>query len=272
MSVLAAIGAASALAALGVGAVAMRSRMARRAGDDPFLWLEAVDGEDAIDWVKAQNKRAVDELEGDSRFDEFHAATRAIYNAQGRIPASSLVGRKVRNFWQDADYVRGIWREADLEAYLSGAPQWRTICDFDALANAENENWVFQGADYLAPDYTTCIVTLSRGGSDAAVRREFDVAAAAFVENGFSLPESKGSTAWLEPDALLVGIDVGPGSLTQSGYPRTTRALRANRCFSCASWAVDLTTSMPEIVSLSPALRSPKRARISPATGLSRRV
>ncbi|MCA8889219.1 MAG: S9 family peptidase [Parvularculaceae bacterium] len=219
------IGGASALA-LVAGAVVAAG--ARRPGNDrdPYLWLEEVEGENAIDWVKAQNRRSLEILEGDPRFDGLHRAALKIVNSTERIAEPSLVGDKVRNFWQDENAVRGLWREAELDDYLSGAPEWRTICDFDALAEAENENWVFQGADYLPPEYQTCMVTLSRGGSDAAVRREFDVARSQFVDRGFVLPESKGATAWLDADTLLVGIDFGDGALTSSGYPRTTRLLR----------------------------------------------
>ncbi|MEZ5897369.1 MAG: prolyl oligopeptidase family serine peptidase [Parvularculaceae bacterium] len=219
------LGAASALALLAGAMVAAGARR-RRNERDPYLWLEEVEGENAIDWVKSQNDRSVAILEGDRRYNGFHRAALEIVNSTERIAAPSLIGDKVRNFWQDENAVRGLWREAELDDYLSGAPAWRTICDFDALAESENENWVFQGADYLPPGYRTCMVTLSRGGSDAAVRREFDLARGQFVEGGFILPESKGATAWLDADTLLVGIDFGDGALTSSGYPRTTRLVR----------------------------------------------
>ena len=190
---------------------------------DPFLWLEGVEDERALDWVRSQNARSLKELEGDSRFDAFHEASLNIYNSEERIAAPSLVGDKVRNFWQDADHVRGLWREASLASYLAGAPEWRTILDFDALAAAEEENWVYKGASCLAPDYDRCIVSLSRGGSDAVVRREFLIGEGRFVEDGFRLEESKGATAWLDVDTLLVGVDFGDGTMTESGYPRTTR-------------------------------------------------
>ncbi len=224
-AVLTLIGGASAIALFAGAAITARARR-RGEGADPHLWLEEVEGENAIDWVKSQNERSLAVLEGDRRFDGFHCAALDIVNSTDRIAAPSLVGDTVRNFWQDENAVRGLWRETRLADYLAGEPEWRTICDFDALADSENENWVFQGADYLPPGYQTCMVTLSRGGADAAVRREFDVARGRFVEDGFVLPESKGATAWLDADTLLVGIDFGDGSMTSSGYPRTTRLLR----------------------------------------------
>ncbi|MFQ5562012.1 MAG: prolyl oligopeptidase family protein [Parvularculaceae bacterium] len=206
-------------AAAGVAFIAAGAQ----AQEDPYLWLEEIEDEEALDWVRAQNARSLDELEGDARFESFHQAALSIYNAEDRIADPSLVGETVRNFWQDAEHVRGIWREASLESYLAGDPAWETILDFDALAEAEDENWVYKGASCLAPEYDRCIVNLSRGGSDAVVRREFVVGKRAFVDGGFILAESKGTTAWLDADTLLVGVDFGEGTITESGYPRMTK-------------------------------------------------
>jgi prolyl oligopeptidase len=100
------------------------------------------------------------------------------------------------------------------------------VIDLDALAAAESENWVWHGADCLRPGYERCLVSLSRGGADASVVREFDLAAKAFVKDGFFLPEAKSSAGWLDRDHLYVGTDFGPGSMTTSGYPRIARVWR----------------------------------------------
>ncbi|MEL7485960.1 MAG: prolyl oligopeptidase family serine peptidase [Pseudomonadota bacterium] len=207
----------AASAALSVSAAAAEE------GADPYLWLEGVEDERALDWVRGQNDRSLSELEGDARFKAFHDASLEIYNSDERIAAPSLVGDTVRNFWQDADQVRGLWRRASLSSYLAGEPEWDAILDIDALADAEKENWVFKGAGCLAPENNRCILSLSRGGSDAVVRREFLIDESGFVEDGFILPESKGATAWLDENTLLVGVDFGEGSMTTSGYPRQTR-------------------------------------------------
>ena len=212
-------------AILGAGLASLMS-VSPALSEDPFLWLEDVEGQKALDWVKAQNARSLAELEADPHFKAFHEAALEIYNSPDRIAAPSLVGDKVRNFWRDADHVRGLWREASLESYLAGEPDWRVILDVDALAEAEGENWVYKGATCRAPEYDRCMVTLSRGGADAAVRREFKASDGAFVENGFTLDESKGTVAWVDDDTLLVGVDFGEGTMTESGYPRTTRAWR----------------------------------------------
>ena len=93
-------------------------------------------------------------------------------------------------------------------------PEWETVLDIDALAKAEDENWVYKGTAWLAPDYERCLIKLSRGGTDASVHREFDMVAKRFVEGGFALPEAKSGVTWLDRDTLLVGTDWGEGSLT----------------------------------------------------------
>jgi prolyl oligopeptidase len=83
---------------------------------------------------------------------------------------------------------------------------------------------VWHGATVLEPEDRLCLVSLSRGGADADVVREFDLETKAFVTGGFTLPEAKSRIAWRGRDSLFVATDFGPESLTTSGYPRTVRA------------------------------------------------
>ena len=191
--------------------------------DDPYLWLEEVEGERALEWVHARNKECFDELEADERYGKFLSQAEKILNAKDRIPYGSIRGKYVYNFWQDAEHVRGIMRRTTPESYRLAKPEWETVLDIDALAKAEDENWVYKGTTWLAPDYERCLIKLSRGGTDASVHREFDTLAKRFVEGGFALPEAKSGVTWLDRDTLLVGTDWGEGSLTESGYPRVAK-------------------------------------------------
>ena len=191
---------------------------------DPYLWLEEVEGERALAWVREQNARSLAELEAVPAYDAMLAEARAILTSEDRIPAASLRGGYAYNFWQDQAHVRGLWRRMPVADYVAGGTDWDVILDVDALAEAEGENWVYEGTDCLAPDYARCLLTLSRGGSDAAVRREFDIGARAFVEDGFALPEAKASLAWLDRDTVLVGTS--EDGATDSGYPVRTRLWR----------------------------------------------
>ena len=198
----------------------LATTIAVAADEDPFLWLEDVEGEKALEWVKARSAADTAEIEAVPEFAGLHEKLLEIYNSSDRIPSPGIRGAWVYNFWQDADHVRGIWRRTFLSEYVKESPAWETVLDVDKLAEDEDENWVWKGASCLAPEYRHCLVTLSRGGGDASVRREFDAAAKAFVEDGFFVPEAKARVGWMDENTLWIGTDFGEGSLTTSGYPR----------------------------------------------------
>ena len=191
--------------------------------DDPFLWLEEIEGDRALEWVHDRNRECFDELESDARYATFLEQAEALLNAKDRIPYGSVRGRQVYNFWRDAGHVRGILRRTPLVSYRLAKPDWETVLDIDALARAEDENWVYKGTTWLAPGYDRCLVKLSRGWTDASVYREFDAEAKRYVDGGFMLPEAKSGVAWLDRDTLLVGTDWGDGALPASGYPRVAK-------------------------------------------------
>jgi prolyl oligopeptidase len=192
--------------------------------EDPYLWLEDVTGEKPLQWVKGLDERSSSELSQDPRYAPLKARLRSILDSQERIPGVVDQGGKLYNFWRDAAHPRGLWRRvASLAEYRKAHPAWETVLDLDALAAAEQENWVWHGATCLYPSYDRCLLSLSRGGADAAVVREFDLTKKAFVPGGFTLPEAKSQVAWRDRDTLFLGTDLGPGTLTSSGYPRQVR-------------------------------------------------
>jgi len=193
------------------------------AEQDPYLWLEDVLGESALDWVRERNARSRAALEAWPGFAATRDQIRAILDSKAQIPAVTRRGAWLYNFWRDERNPRGLWRRATLDEYRKPEPAWDVVIDLDALAAAEGENWVWAGANCLAPAYEKCLIMLSRGGSDAHVVREFDMAARRFVEDGFVLPEAKSDVDWVDADTLWIGTDFGPGSLTDSGYPRIVK-------------------------------------------------
>lgn len=194
--------------------------------DDPYLWLEDVTGEKALDWVESQNEISLGYLQKLATYQPFYDRNLAIYDSDERIEYPDQQGQRILNFWRDENNKKGLWRQTTLNDYLSGSPNWQTIIDVDKLAAEEDENWVWKGAECLRPDYQRCLVNLSRGGADATVVREFDLKAGKFVEDGFSLPEAKSTVDWIDRDTLFVGTDFGPDSLTSSGYPMIAKRWR----------------------------------------------
>lgn len=211
-------------ASLLVGALPMTQALA---ADDPYTWMEEIEGARALDWARAENARSLPRLQKDPRYAGLYEQARAIATAPDRIPGVAFAGGdRLRDFWQDATHVRGLWRETDLAGYRSGAPAWRTILDVDALSKAEGANWVFAGADCLEPDARLCLVSLSDGGKDAVTVREFDAREGRFVEGGFRLPEGKHRFDWIDRDTLLVVTALSPSESTVSGYPFIARLLK----------------------------------------------
>ena len=196
------------------------------AAADEFLWLEEISSPRSTAWVDEQNARTKAVLEADPRYPGLRADALAILTAEDRIAQPSFRGMGIDNFWQDASHVRGVWRHAKEADYLRGAPQWRTVLDIDALAEAEGANWIFKGADCLPPEDRYCLVSLSNGGKDAVVVREYDTARLSFRDEGFHLPEAKHRLARLDDDRLLLASDFGAGTLTESGYPFVIREVR----------------------------------------------
>ena len=191
--------------------------------EDPYLWLEDVEGDKALDWVRARNAVSKEQLAGDPRFEQVRTSLLEILDSTARIPYVGKMGDYYYNFWRDQKNPQGVWRRTTLEEYRKDEPKWEVLLDIDALGKAEGVNWVWGGAECLRPDYDRCLIDLSRGGADATVTREFDVSDKAFVEGGFSRPEAKGSTGWIDIDTIYISTDFGDGSMTDSGYPRIVK-------------------------------------------------
>lgn len=190
--------------------------------NDPHLWLEDVENEKALEWVEQWNKKSVDVLTSQPGYQAIFEKNLEILNSTDRIPAPSIYGDYIYNFWQDDKHERGIWRRTKTASYLTGNPGWETILDIDALSASDNIKWVFKGATGLYPGYNKFLVSLSKGGGDAVIVKEFDIASKSFVENGFELPEAKGGASWIDENTLMVSTDFGDG-VTTSGYPRQVK-------------------------------------------------
>jgi prolyl oligopeptidase len=193
--------------------------------DDPYLWLEEIEGGRALAWVAAQNAATLERF-GDVRFTADRDTLAAILDRPDNIPFIARRGARVFNFWQDAANPRGLWRTTTLASYRSATPEWTLLLDLDRLAAEEGEDWVWHGPTVIPGTHDRAVLNLSRGGGDAVVLREFDLATRRFVADGFSLAEAKSGVAWLDRDTLLLLSVLGRGMATRSGYARTARLWR----------------------------------------------
>lgn len=209
-------------------------------GHDPFLWLEDVHGESALQWVAQRNAQAESQLQ-DPEYAPLHGDLREILQAADRIPGVSKRGEWLYNFWTDADHPQGLWRRTTMESYRSQSPEWDVLLDLDALSAEEGVTWVWHGARILRPEHATAeipgysraLIDLSPGGSDADVTREFDLLTGTFItaeQGGFYRPEGKGGLSWIDADTVYATTDLpdeeGELPVTTSGYPRVARRWR----------------------------------------------
>jgi prolyl oligopeptidase len=188
--------------------------------DDPYLWLEEVTGDRALAWVRERNAETVADLVSGGRFASIRDGIREVLDSTDKLPGLHWRGEYLYNVWQDEAHPRGLWRRTTVDGVRADA--WEVLLDLDALAAAENENWVWAGAEALRPDNQRYLLHLSRGGADAAVVREFDLSDG-FVSGGFHVPEAKTTACWIDIDHVFLGTDFGRGSLTTSGYARIAK-------------------------------------------------
>jgi prolyl oligopeptidase len=203
--------------------------------DDENLWLDDIDGAKPLEWVKARNAETVAKYAEGEDFKTLDARILEVLDSDAKIPMVSKIGDHFYNFWRDKQHPKGLWRRTTLAEYRKDKPAWETVIDLDALAASEKENWVWHSAQCLKPDYRRCLVSLSRGGADADVVREFDLSTKTFVEGGFTLPEAKSQVAWIDDDHIYVATDFGPGSMTTSSYPRIVKEWKRGTPLSSAT-------------------------------------
>ena len=191
-------------------------------------------GDKQLAWVRERNAKSEGELASTPEFKKLEAEILAVLDSDAKIPGVYKQGEWFYNFWQDKANPRGLWRRTTLAEYRKASPKWETVLDIDALNKAENENWVWHGANCLRPAYTRCLIALSRGGADADVTREFDIDSRQWIKDGYFRPEAKGGVSWIDQDNVFVFTDFGDGTLTTSGYPRIAKLWKRGTPLSAA--------------------------------------
>jgi len=186
---------------------------------EPSL-LDDITGDAALAWATSWSRETEERTAADRDTAALAERIRGILDTDDRIPYVTRRGDFLYNFWRDREHPRGLWRRTTTEDYLE-EKGWEVLLDVDKLAADEAEDWVFKGAAVRPHAHDRALVRLSRGGADAVVVREFDLATRTF--GGFELPEAKTEVSWVDRDTLFVGTDLGGETLTTSGYPVEVR-------------------------------------------------
>jgi len=221
----------SALAALGLCAQAQLAF----AADDPYQWLEDIDGARSMAWVAQQNEATAKRLAALPQYEGLYRDALAVLGSASRLPEVQQHGQWLYNLWQDEAHPRGIYRRTTLAEFRKAEPQWETVLDIDALSKAEGTRYAFGGAQFRGPENRRALIRLAPGGGDAAEVREFDLESKTFVADGFRLPTAKSRISWRDDNSLYVATDFGPDSLTRSGYPRLVKVWQRGTPLSAAT-------------------------------------
>lgn len=187
---------------------------------DQFNFLEKLDSQEALNWVKKENALTTEQFTKNKIFNKTFNELKSVLFDSEALPHIYKRKGYVYNFWQDEKNIIGVWRRTTLDKYKEDIIDWEILIDFDELSQNENHQWFFGGPDFLHNNEQYCLVFLSDQGSDSVQIREFDLEEKKFIENGFFIDTAKTNTCWINQNEIYVMSDFGEGSLTLSGYPR----------------------------------------------------
>jgi prolyl oligopeptidase len=195
---------------------------------DPYLWLEEVESEAAIEWARMRSERTRASLTALPVYDSIRAEISRLVQARRMAPDGlgnfAVRGEHIDDYWRADPNSRGVWRRTTVESYLAGAPQWRTLLDIDSLAGADGIPWSIAGTFCLPPEMRHCMIRLSRGGADLHQLRELDAERGGFVDNGFFIAdEQRHRMRWVDANTVLVGTSFRDAGI---GFPRIARLWR----------------------------------------------
>ena len=198
---------------------------------DPYLWLEDVTARPRSTGCASATPRPSPSAPGRRvRADAARAGSgrcstrddRIPYVRRARrVPLQLLAGRRPPARPVAAHHARAVPPDE---------PEWDVLLDLDALAADEGENWVWaRRASVLRPEQRRALLSAvprrRRRGRGARVRPRD--ARRSSTATASRCPRRRASVGWIDADTVYVGTDFGPGSLTDSGYPRDREALAA---------------------------------------------
>jgi prolyl oligopeptidase len=186
---------------------------------DRLRWLESPTDEGAVAWARATTAASTEALTGRASYRETLGEMQRALDTAPFVSDIALLGPYAVRFRRDARHPKGVLQRADRSGGSIGP--WRAVLDVDELSRREGADYDLQWSSErcLAPAFDRCLLSFGVAGSDQAVLREFDLAAAQFVAGGFALPASQHVVAWLNRDAIVVGHDLAGAPRTAAHWP-----------------------------------------------------
>src|SRR5260370_5044871 len=127
--------------------------------DDPYLWLEDIEGERALDFVTRQNALTLKKF-GNAGFARDRDILAAIYDRPDNIPYVMRRRGLLYHLWKDANNPRGVWRRTTLDDFRRPNPNWEIPVDVDKLASRENAHSIFSRMQDLPANRRPAILIL----------------------------------------------------------------------------------------------------------------
>jgi prolyl oligopeptidase len=205
---------------------------------DELQWLEPPAGERAVSWARQATAESQAKLRSLPDYPRILRDLQHTLETAPVLSGISLLGPFAVRLHRDTKHPKGLLQRADRRSGSVGA--WTTVLDVAALGAEERADYDLQWSDEscLPPAFDRCLLSFSVAGGDAAVLREFDLAAARFVDGGFSLPPSRHTAAWLDRNTIVIGHDLGGARTTAALWPaeaslwrRGTTLQRSQRVF-----------------------------------------
>jgi len=197
-----------------------RIRFGSRCSYDVFMkyqWLENLESAESRAWVEGQNQRTLREFQASTLYQNFYTQSLKLSSSDARLPCCDFAKGFVYDVVQSADQPLGLWRRCAIEAFSGSTLAWEDLFDLDQFAAEVGDEWNLRQT-LVSPNGKTVLMHLSWRGRDSHWVREFDLEKKDFVADGFEIPLSKSTCAWLDQDRIVVG-GVNTFDQNELGYP-----------------------------------------------------
>jgi prolyl oligopeptidase len=115
---------------------------------DPYLWLEEVESDKSLDWVRGQNALSEKVITTKPLFEPLRKRYLEVFNDKDKIAYPNMVGDYVYNLWRDEKNERGLWRRMTKADFINKKAKWEDVLDIDELSRKEDKKWVYHGATW----------------------------------------------------------------------------------------------------------------------------
>ncbi|MCE3010761.1 MAG: prolyl oligopeptidase family serine peptidase [Proteobacteria bacterium] len=190
--------------------------------NDPYHWLETIEGPESLDWVKAENQLTENLLSKHPQFLQTKHFVKQVMTDPSKIPYGWFKDDWYYNIWMDEKNPLGVLRRTKAEDLPKLS--WQVVFDVDSYSQIKNQKWTIKSFEINPYDPSKALLSLSPGGKDECEIYEFDLEKCEIRPGGFFTSVSKQWASWQSADSILIHR----GNPNSSGYPRNLYSLELN--------------------------------------------